>query len=113
MATSEFPKMLFRGTTTTAGRVEVEQRIVASEGEQSAAEAVGWLAAPAAGDRARDDAAGGAGDRGGRARLARPAMCAAAQAEAAAVEADDGAGIWGRSPAARRGGRAVAKKPTP
>lgn len=42
----EFPKMLFRGTTTTAGRVTVEQRIVASDGEQEQAGRDGWRSNP-------------------------------------------------------------------
>ena len=42
----EFPKMLFRGTTTTLGRVEVEQRIVSSGREEQDCGAVGWLASP-------------------------------------------------------------------
>src|SRR5215470_20097723 len=38
----EFPKMLYRGTLT-AGRVEVEQRIVGSEAEELLATGTGWL----------------------------------------------------------------------
>src|SRR5262245_3366616 len=38
----EFPKMLFRGTLT-AGRIDVEQRIVGSEAEERAATDTGWL----------------------------------------------------------------------
>ena len=54
--------MLYRGvTTTTSGLVEVEQRIVASDGEQSARHGGRLGRAPAAGDRARDGAAGARG----------------------------------------------------
>lgn len=42
----EFPKMLFKGTTTTGGRCEVEQRIVANEQEQGSAECGGWVPHP-------------------------------------------------------------------
>lgn len=42
----EFPKMLFRGATTTAGRVTVEQRIVATDGEQEQAGRDGWRSNP-------------------------------------------------------------------
>ena len=38
----EFPKMLFRGMTTTQGRVEVERRIVAGEREETLAKESGW-----------------------------------------------------------------------
>jgi hypothetical protein len=38
----EYPKMLFRGTTTTGGRVEVEQRIVTSVEDEALALGAGW-----------------------------------------------------------------------
>ena len=83
----EFPKMLFKGTTTTGGRCEVEQRIVASELEQSAAEAVGWLPHPTRAieaETARQEAPGiAAAERAYRDRT----MSLAAQAEAGAADA--------------------------
>ena len=42
----EFPKMLYRGTTSTAGRVEVEQRIVGNAAEEQRVVADGWHAGP-------------------------------------------------------------------
>ena len=82
----EFPKMLFRGTTTTAGRVEVEQRIVDSAGEELLATGTGWLPHPQRAvdaETARQEALGtAAAERAWRARR----LSAQAQAEAAALD---------------------------
>ena len=82
----EFPRMLFRGVTTTGGRLEVEQRIVAGEQEQSAAEAVGWLPHPTTAidaETRRQEAPGiAAAERAYRDRLmSAPALAEAAQAD--------------------------------
>jgi len=81
-----FPRMLFRGVTTTGGRLEVEQRIVGTELEQSAAEAAGWLDHPTRAIDAethRQEAPGiAAAERAYRDRR----MSDAAQAEAAQLD---------------------------
>src|SRR5262245_58966485 len=81
-----YPKMLYRGMTTTAGRLEVEQRIVASEAEELVAAGAGWLPHPqhaVEAETARQEAIGTAAAE--RAAADRR-MSAAAQAEAAAVD---------------------------
>ena len=83
----EFPRMLFRGVTTTSGRLEVEQRIVAGEQEQSAAEAVGWLPHPSRAideETRRQEAPGlAAAERAYQdRRMSDPAQREAAQADA-------------------------------
>lgn len=82
----EFPKMLFRGTTTTQGRVEVEQRIVDTEREERVAHEEGWhptSPAAAAAETRRQEALGtAAAERAWEDRR----LSAAAQAEAAVAE---------------------------
>jgi hypothetical protein len=83
----EFPKMVFRGVLTSGGRVEYEHRVVGSVSEESAATATGWDLHP---QRALDRAAQRAADVGVAA--AERAwddrhLSAAAQAEAAAIDA--------------------------
>ena len=82
----EFPKMLFRGTTTTAGRVEVEQRIVGSVSEERAAQDIGWLGKAQhalEAETGRQEAVGtAAAERAWEDRR----LSAAAQAEAAAID---------------------------
>lgn len=81
-----FPKMLFRGTTTTQGRVEVEQRIVATEREETAAHDEGWHPtspeAAAAETRRQERLGTAAAERAWDDRR----MSAAAQAEATGVD---------------------------
>jgi hypothetical protein len=109
----EFPKMLFRGTTTTAGRVEVAQRIVASDGEEHDALAEGWATHPARAQEAetrRQEAIGTAAAE--RAYTDRQ-MSDPAQAEAAAADQAAGAKHLGEIPARPRRprpARAKAKK---
>jgi hypothetical protein len=94
----EFPKMLFRGTTTSAGRIEVEQRIVTSEGEEQDAQADGWLPHPQHAKDAemrRQEAIGTAAAE--RAYTDRR-LSAAAQAEAAAADEAAGARHLGEIP---------------
>lgn len=43
-----YPAMLYRGTRGASGKVELEQRIVATEREGDEAKAEGWWAAPQA-----------------------------------------------------------------
>jgi hypothetical protein len=108
----EFPKMLFRGTTTTAGRVEVAQRIVSSEGEERDALAEGWATHP---DRAKDaetrrqEAIGTAAAE--RAYTDRQ-MSERAQAEAAAADQAAGAKHLGEIPARPRRPRPSRAKAT-
>jgi len=83
----EFPKMLFRGTTSTAGRIEMEQRIVASVGEEVAAEANGWLPHPQRALEAEDARQGAVGIAAAERAWTERHMSASAQDEAAAAEA--------------------------
>lgn len=82
----EFPKMLYRGLTTTAGRLEVEQRIVGSEHEETLAAGAGWLttstAASEAETRRQEDLGTAAAERAAADRQMSPQ----AQAEAAAID---------------------------
>jgi hypothetical protein len=82
----EFPKMLFRGTTTTAGKVEVAQRIVSGEGEELAAQAVGWLAHPQRAVEAEDARQGAVGLAAAERAYDDRRLSAAAAAEAAAAD---------------------------
>jgi hypothetical protein len=94
----EFPKMLFRGTTTTAGRVDVEQRIVATAREEDDARGMGWVVNPQAAkeaETARQEAVGTAAAE--RAYTDRR-MSAGAQAEAAAADEAAGAKHLGAIP---------------
>lgn len=87
----EFPKMLFRGTTSTAGRVTVEQRIVATDGEQEQAGRDGWRSNPQVAqdeETRRQEAIGtAAAERASTDRQLSPR----AQAEAAAADQAAGA----------------------
>jgi hypothetical protein len=89
----EFPKMLYRAATTTAGRVELEQppRTVTTAGAEQEALAAGWCPNPqTALDRetTRQEAIGtAAAERA----FADRRMSAAAQAEAQAADAAAGA----------------------
>jgi hypothetical protein len=108
----EFPKMLFRGTTTTAGTVVVEQRIVTTTAEEALAEGAGWAAHPQAAydtETARQEAIGTAAAE--RAFTDRR-MSAAAQAEAAAVDAAAGATHLGEIPEQPRRPRSHRRKET-
>jgi len=83
----EYPRMLYRGVTRTSGLVEVEQKIIASDGEQAMAQGAGWVAHPQqaiAAETQRQEAPGIAAAE--RAHTDRR-LSAAAQAEAA--DADD------------------------
>jgi hypothetical protein len=94
----EFPKMLFRGTTTTAGRLEVEQRIVSSTGEEDAALNAGWATHPERAKEAetrRQEAIGTAAAE--RASTDRQ-LSERAQAEAAAADQAAGAKHLGEIP---------------
>jgi hypothetical protein len=108
----EFPKMLFRGTTTTAGRIEVAQRIVASEREEQDARAEGWATHP---DHAKDaetrrqEAIGTAAAE--RAYTDRQ-LSARAQAEAAAADQAAGAKHLGEIPEQPRRPRSQTRKRT-
>lgn len=105
----EFPKMLFRGTTTTAGRVEIEQRIVGSEGEQALAVGAGWSSHPERAreieTRAQEDLGTAAAERAWTDRRLSPQ----AQAEAAAVDQTTAKHL-GEIPVAPKRGRPFTKK---
>lgn len=83
---AEFPKMLFRGTTTTAGRVDVEQRIVSSEGEEHAALADGWCVHPQRATDAETARQEAIGTAAAERTFTDRRMSAAAQVEATAVD---------------------------
>ena len=82
----EFPRMLFRGTTSTAGRVTMEQRIVGSEGEEALAVGAGWVRDPQTATeretRRQEDLGTAAAERA----YADHRMSPQAQAEAALVD---------------------------
>jgi hypothetical protein len=83
----EFPKMLFRGTTTTAGRVEYVSRVVGTVGEEAEAVEAGWRRGPQ--EAVDAELARGAQIATAAAERAwtERQMSEAAQAEAAAVDA--------------------------
>jgi hypothetical protein len=95
---AEFPKMLFRGTTTTAGRVDVEQRIVASEREEADALAFGWCVHPQVAKDAETKRQEAIGTTAAERAWTDRSMSPAAQAEAAAADAAAGAKHLGEIP---------------
>src|SRR5262245_49879051 len=82
----EFPKMLYRATTLVTGRLEVEQKLVGSPGEEVLATGTGWLPHPQdacdAETRRQEGLGTAAAERAWDDRRLSPA----AQAEAAAVD---------------------------
>ena len=82
----EFPKMLFRGTTTTAGKLEVEQRIVASAADQATAAGAGWLPHPQDAADAETQRQEDLGTLAAERLYADRQLSPAAQAEAAAID---------------------------
>ena len=108
----EFPKMLFRGVTTTQGRVDVEQRIVESQGEEALATGAGWTTHPERAkeaETARQEAIGTAAAE--RAYTDRR-LSVAAQNEAAAIEATTAKHL-GEIPVAPKRGRPFVRKAPP
>jgi hypothetical protein len=82
----EFPKMLFRGVTTTAGRVEIEQRLVGTREDEALAIGAGWHTHPT---RAKERELGAQADLGTAAAERAwddRRLSEAARAEAAAIE---------------------------
>jgi len=81
----EFPKMLYRASTV-AGRIEVEQKIVGSEGEELLATGTGWLPQPGQAQdaevRRQEDLGTAAAERAFDDRR----LSAKAQAEAAVID---------------------------
>jgi hypothetical protein len=81
-----YPKMLYRGRTLSNGSLDVEQRIVANEGEEVLAAGIGWLPHPQAATdaerRRQEDLGTAAAERAWTDRHLSPA----AQAEAAAID---------------------------
>lgn len=106
----EFPKMLYRGTTTTAGRFTLEDRTVANEAEETLAADYGWMPNP---ERAREvevrrqEAVGVAAAE--RAWADRQ-MSASAQVEAAQADAASARHV---PEVKRRPARSHKKKPPP
>jgi hypothetical protein len=84
---AEFPKMLFRGVTTTAGRVEYETRVVSSTVEEALAGESGWLLGPQLALDAEHQRQAAVGTAAAERAWADRRMSEAAQAEAAAVDA--------------------------
>jgi hypothetical protein len=81
----EFPRMLYRAATV-AGKVEVEQRIVGSEGEAALATGTGWLPSPSRAQEAEVARQEGLGTAAAERAWGDRRMSAGAQAEAAAVD---------------------------
>jgi hypothetical protein len=94
----EFPKMLFRGTTTTAGRVEVEQRIVATVREEDDARAFGWVVHPQEAKDAETQRQEAICTAAAERAYTDRRMSAGAQAEAAAADEAAGAKHLGAIP---------------
>jgi hypothetical protein len=109
---AEFPKMLFRGTTTT-GKVTVEQRTVASEREEQDALAFGWCVHPQAAQDAETRRQEAIGTAAAERAYSDRTMSPVAQAEAAAADAAAGAKHLGAIPERPRRPRShrKAKKP--
>jgi hypothetical protein len=82
----EYPRMLYRGVTKTSGLVEVEQRLVTSDGEQASLTGAGWAAHPQQAIEAEDRRAAAPGIAAAERAYRDRQMSAGAQAEAA--EAD-------------------------
>ena len=81
----EFPKTLFRGTATTTGHPEY--RLVATEGEEREALAVGWSRTPAEATNRQRLAEEAVGVAAAERAWADRRMSEVARAEAAAAEA--------------------------
>lgn len=82
----EYPRMLYRGVTTTSGLVTVEQRLVTSDGEQASAMGLGWRASPQQAVEAEDQRAVALSTAAAERAWADRRMSEPAQAEAAAVD---------------------------
>lgn len=83
----EFPKMLFRGTLTVRGTIDVEQRIVGTASEEDAAQANGWLPHPQRAWDAEEARQAAKGTAAAERAWDDRRLSVAAQAEAAAVDA--------------------------
>src|SRR4030095_2533629 len=109
---AEFPKMLFRGTTTTAGTVVVEQRIVTTTAEEALAEGAGWGPHPQAAHEAETARQEAIGTAAAERAFTDRRMSAAAQTEAAAVDVAAGAKHLGEIPEQPRRRRSHRRKET-
>jgi len=94
----EHPKMLYRGTNPVSGRVEVEQRIVSTEGEETEARAAGWDPHPTAARETALALQAAVGTAAAERAAQDRRMSAPAQAEAAAADAAAGATHLGAIP---------------
>jgi hypothetical protein len=83
----EFPKMLYRGVTTTAGRFTLEDRTVASAGEEAVATEAGWLANPERARIAEETRQEAVGLAAAERAYTDRSLSAAARAEAGAADA--------------------------
>jgi hypothetical protein len=111
----EFPKMLYRGATTTAGRVTVEQRTVATEREEADCLAFGWTFNPEVATKAETARQAAIGTAAAERAFTDRQMSASAQAEAAVADQAAGAKHLGEireRPRRPRPSRAKAKKET-
>jgi hypothetical protein len=92
-----FPQMLYRGTTR-AGRVEVEQRVVTTAGEQATAVDNGWRDNPQTATDEETRRQEAVGTAAAERAYHEQRMSAAAQAEAAAADVAAGAKHLGEIP---------------
>jgi hypothetical protein len=81
------PKMLFRGRTTGAGRIEREDRTVGSEQEERLAKGAGWVESPQEAIDRETKAQADLGTAAAERAAADRHLSQAAQAEAAEVDA--------------------------
>ena len=95
----EFPKMLYRAATTTAGRVELQPpRIVTTEGEEHDALSDGWCVNPQRATDAETRRQEAIGTAAAERAFSDRKLSSAAQAEAAAADQAAGAKHLGEIP---------------
>ena len=110
----EYPKALYRGTTT-AGRVTLETRAVETERDEADLRAFGWVMNPQAAVDAETQRQEAIGTAAAERAYTDRAMSASAQAEAARADEAAGARHLGEipeRPRRPRPSRATAKKET-
>lgn len=108
----EFPKMLYRGTTTTAGRFTLEDRTVTSVGEEAVATEAGWLPNPERARVAEETRQAAVGIAAAERAYADRSLSAAARAEADAADAGTARHL-GEIPVRPTRPRSHRKKPKP
>lgn len=93
----ELPRMLYRGTSGP-GRVEVEQRVVSTEGELAEAQAAGWALTPTEARERGLALQAAVGTAAAERAASDRQMSGLAQAEAAAADVAAGAKHLGAIP---------------